>query len=107
MSGPVQIGVRSTGIRQHVPADRMRAAEERLRLAEALAERTGAHLWLIVVGHILSPMLAARLADGSTEEPSLDVESVATVSIGCYRCEEPLTSARVRQPCPGEPQEVR
>jgi hypothetical protein len=103
MSGPVQIGVRSTGIRQHVPGDRVRAAEERLSLAMAHTEQTGAHLWMVIVGHVMSPMLAARLADGSTEEPSLDVESVATVTLGCFRCERELTSARVRQPCPGEP----
>jgi hypothetical protein len=103
VSGPVHIGARDTGVRQHVTGVRVQAAEERLNLTMAHAERAGAHVWMVMVGHSISPMLAARLADGSTEEPSLDAESIATISIGCFRCEEPLTSARVRQPCPGEP----
>jgi hypothetical protein len=99
----VQLGVRSTGVQQRVSGARVSAVEERLNLIMAHAVSHGAHVWLAMTGHLISPTLAARLADGSDEEPSLDVESLVTVSLGCFRCERELTSSRVRQPCPGEP----
>lgn len=105
MSGPVHLDVHGTGVQVHIPGSRVRAAQQALELDMALAERTRAHLWLAIVGHRISPGLAARLAtDPTCEDPQLDAESIRTVGIGCFRCERELTPALVRSPCPGEPQ---
>lgn len=103
MSDPVQLRARGLGVQQHMTGTRVESAERRLDAVMALAEQTGAHVWLAMTGHLITPALAVRLADGSPEEPVLDTESLMTVQIGCFRCERELTSARARQPCPGEP----
>jgi hypothetical protein len=104
---PVRLGVRSTDVRQHVTAERVMAGTARFEEALAYARKADAHVWTVIVQHLISDALAARIARDRATEPDLDAESVVMVVVGCFRCEQELDSRIVHRACPGDTEDPR
>jgi hypothetical protein len=98
-----ELGWRALGLTQHVTGDRQQAAARRFEGLEEYAEKAEAHLWIVNVTHTITDDLARRIAREPGTEPLLDAESVAFVTVGCYRCEEPLAARLLDRRCKGEP----
>jgi hypothetical protein len=105
MTGPVHLRLRGTGVQQHVPGDRVARAGARFEQTLGYARRAEAHVWTVIVQHLISDRLAEQIArDPDGTEPTLDVESIVTVVVGCFRCEQELDSVTVNRRCPGDPE---
>jgi hypothetical protein len=83
-------------------ADANRAADrldERVRLAESRGE----HVWIVAAAYNVSEDAARAVLAGQTDGPLLlDAENLASLSVGCYRCEEPATLRLMARRCRGE-----
>lgn len=99
---PTRLAVRGTGVTQHVPGARLVRAGQRFEEELTYARKADAHVWTVIVSHHLSQAAAVRLATEPGEEPALDAESVVTVVVGCFRCEQELDSRIVHRVCPGD-----
>lgn len=87
-----------------VPASRVEAADARFERTLSYAEKAGDHVWVAIASYVLSDATAKGVATGDpTVQPSLDVENLAGVQIGCYRCEQALERRLVGKRCPGDP----
>lgn len=102
MTGPVRLGVHPTGVEVHIMGERLSANSARFEEALAVARQYDAHIWTIVVAHHISHDLAVRLVRQPGEEPHLDAESIVTVGIGCFRCEQELSGPVLASACPGD-----
>ena len=87
--------VSGTGI--HARVDRI---SDRLDRAVELAARSGDHVWIVIVTHLVSEATLKAMAD---EPLHLDTESLAGSHIGCYVCEQGYSPRLLRRRCPGEP----
>lgn len=93
-----------TGVRQFLPGDRVQAVRDRFDAKLSYAEKAGDHLWIAIVSYVLGDADAKGIASGDpTVTPTLDNENLADISMGCYRCEQPLERRLVGKRCPGEP----
>lgn len=74
------------------------------RARQALLEpRNGEHVWITVVAYRLSAE-QARAAHRQADNPiHLDMENIASVSTGCFICEQPYTERESYRKCKGEP----
>jgi len=105
----VRIAVTGTGTRQFVPADRVARAGQQFEADLAYARKANTHVWTVLLAYRISQPLAERLAErlahGSDEGPALDVESLMVTAIGCFRCEQELSTRTVHRSCPGDVEE--
>ncbi len=65
--------------------------------------RRGEHVWISAVAYVLSDTTVKRILRDE-QNVLMDGENVATIALGCYVCEEPLTERMFHRRCPGEPQ---
>jgi hypothetical protein len=86
-----------TGIHQHVSAERIKSKTERFDEAVRVAGISGDHVWVALVSHhVHNPEEFVKSAH-------LDSESVVSVGLGCYVCEELFQPRLLRRRCPGQP----
>lgn len=63
--------------------------------------RPGEHVWIAAAAYRLQPeSLRGRL---HVEQVNLDRENLATISIGCFVCEQPWSEYLSYRKCTGEP----
>jgi len=86
-----------------VPYDRLERADERFEAQISYATKAQEHLWIAIASYVLSDATAKGIATDSAETPSLDIENLAGVQIGCFICERALDRRLVGRRCPGEP----
>ena len=100
----VGFGVVSTdGTVQHADPGRINRSNATFQQALDYAEKAQTHVWIATAAHLVSDAQAKRLANGSDEPVIMDLENLAVMGIGCYRCEEPLNPRLVDRRCPGDP----
>ena len=63
-------------------------------------KRWGEHVWIAAVAYRLAPE-SLRGPVGSSI--NLDSENIASMSVGCYVCEQPWSERLSYRKCPGEP----
>ena len=75
-----------------------KAPPERLSLLEPAAP--GEHVWIAVACFRVQP---ESLRGKSSDQVNLDRENLATVTTGCYICEEPWSERLSYRKCKGDP----
>lgn len=91
-------------VRVFVSDERMKGSRARFERAISYAIKAREHLWIAVASYMLADATAKGLATGEPGlSPSLDVENLAGVEVGCYVCEQALDRRLVGRRCPGEP----
>lgn len=94
----------SGGVRQHVSPERVETIQVRFDRELGYAEKAQTHIWSVMTIHQLSDQMAlAMTTEGAEAEPLLDLETLRSIQVGCYRCEEPLNRRLVGKRCQGEP----
>jgi hypothetical protein len=89
-------------IHRHPDSIAYPATRERPELL--IPERSGDHVWVTVVAFV-SASDTMRKAFNNSEQVLLDSENIASVSSGCYICEEPFSIRLSFRECKGEPNE--
>lgn len=74
-----------------------RGGEERLQ-----PRMPGDHVWITAAAFRLSDESARAAAEGGAQV-HLDMENLASLSVGCYVCEEPWSQRLAHRRCKGEP----
>lgn len=82
--------VQSTGVKVDFPMSRARP--------ELLEPQNNEHVWIAMACHVVS---AEKLRAG--QQLHLDTETLATIQVGCYVCEQPYSNRLAYRKCPGEP----
>lgn len=62
--------------------------------------RAGEHVWIAAVAYRLA---AEAIRGRMVEHVHLDSENLASITIGCYVCEQPWSERLSYRKCPGEP----
>lgn len=74
------------------------------RARENLLEPSnGEHVWITVVAYRLSTEQARLAHSDADHQVSLDMENVASVTTGCFICEQPYSNRESYRKCRGEP----
>lgn len=90
--------------RVFVSADRLEGADERFEKSITYATKAHEHLWVAIASYVLADATIKGIATGEPGlTPSLDIENLAGVQIGCFICEQALDRKLVGRRCPGEP----
>jgi len=90
-------------IRVFVPYDRIEGAEERFEQKLSYATKAEEHLWVAIASYTLADSTVEGIAtDKPGLTPSLDLENLAGVQVGCYVCEQALDRRLIGRRCPGE-----
>lgn len=84
----------------YVPADAPAVTGDRMQQAVQRAKRTGSHLWVAVAAFEVSDRSVATIA---TEPLLLDHESLLSIQVGCYVCEQGFAPRLRYRLCSGEP----
>lgn len=63
-------------------------------------DRPGEHVWVAVAAFRVSP---ESLRGTTADQIYLDRENLATITVGCYVCEQPWAERIGYRGCPGEP----
>ena len=66
-------------------------------------DRPGEHVWIAAAAFRLQPETLRRAS--GVDQVNLDRENLASVSVGCYVCEEPWSERLSYRRCPGDPSE--
>jgi hypothetical protein len=95
---------RSTNVVQRVETARVKTADDQMQRDIEYATKSQQHLWIAAVVHRVSQSLAEDIVlRPETTEPNFDAESISSIELGCFICEQPLTRAIVKKRCPGDP----
>jgi hypothetical protein len=70
---------------------------------DLLEDRPGEHVWTALAVYRVQPEVLRAAAGGQLSSLNLDRENLATIEVGCYRCEEPYSTRLSYRKCPGEP----
>lgn len=92
-----------TGELQRIDRTRVAGMQARFDERLALADRVEEHVWTVFTVHLITDKTAALFAgeEDPTVTPILDSESLASIQIGCYRCEQPLDPRLIGRRCRG------
>jgi hypothetical protein len=99
--------VSTDGTVQHVDPGRLGRANDSFQKDIDYALASQSHLWIAMAAHRITPALAKRIAEGSTEPVVMDLENLAVMGVSCYVCEEPLNRKLVDRRCPGDPEATK
>jgi len=67
---------------------------------ELLEPTRDEHVWVAVAAFRVSP---ETLRGKTTDQIHLDRENIASISVGCYVCEQPWSERLSHRKCTGEP----
>jgi len=91
-------------VRAFVSPERLEGADRRFEAKISYATKAQEHLWIAIASYALSEATVKGIATNEPGlTPSLDLENLAGVQIGCYVCEQALDRRLVGRRCPGEP----